>query len=63
MPWGTDKVIARRAATLAGVLPQAPERALGAIASRSVDLWVMSEDLPDRKNRVTLTPDETIRVV
>lgn len=29
---------------------------------RSADWWVMSEDLPDPENRVTLGPDGTIRV-
>jgi choline dehydrogenase-like flavoprotein len=32
------------------------------MANRSIDWWVMSEDLPDPDNRVTLAPDGTIRV-
>lgn len=32
------------------------------MANRSVDWWVMSEDLPDPDNRVTLAPDGAIRV-
>lgn len=31
-------------------------------AERSVDWWIMSEDLPDPNNRVTLDGDGTIRV-
>jgi len=34
--------------------PYAPEWTLRAAARRSVDWWVMSEDLPDPANRVTL---------
>lgn len=51
-----------QAPMLAGALPRALERLLGAIAARSVDWWVMSEDLPDPENRVTLVPDGSIRI-
>src|SRR5215212_5423778 len=37
-----------------GAAPHAPEWSLRAAAQRSVDWWVMSEDLPDRANRATL---------
>jgi len=37
-----------------GGAPQAPDWSLRAAARRSVDWWVMSEDLPDRANRATL---------
>jgi len=37
-----------------GAAPYAPEWSLRAAAQRSVDWWVMSEDLPDAANRVTL---------
>lgn len=49
-------------AMLAGTVPWAPRPLLGAIASRSVDWWVMTEDLPDPNNRVTLAGDGTIQV-
>jgi choline dehydrogenase-like flavoprotein len=39
-----------------------PRRVLQGVADRSVDWWVMSEDLPDPENRVTLASDGTIRV-
>ncbi|MCX4766564.1 GMC family oxidoreductase [Streptomyces sp. NBC_01275] len=39
-------------ATLAAARPRLPRRLLGALAARSVDWWVMSEDLPDPDNRV-----------
>jgi choline dehydrogenase-like flavoprotein len=32
------------------------------MADRSVDWWVMSEDLPDPENRVTLAEDGSVRV-
>jgi choline dehydrogenase-like flavoprotein len=37
-----------------GAAPHVPDWALRAAAQRSVDWWVMSEDLPDPGNRVTL---------
>lgn len=39
-----------------------PEWAMDLFAQRSVDWWIMSEDLPDRNNRVTLDSDGAIRV-
>lgn len=39
-----------------------PERLMALFAERSVDWWIMSEDLPRPDNRVTLDPDGTIRV-
>ncbi len=41
-------------AMMRGAAPHAPEWALGIAASHSVDWWVMSEDLPDPANRVTI---------
>jgi choline dehydrogenase-like flavoprotein len=43
-------------------LHRAPARLLTQIAARSTDWWVMSEDLPDPENRVTLGPNGRIRV-
>jgi choline dehydrogenase-like flavoprotein len=52
-----------QAAMLAGTAPGwTPRPVLSEIAARSVDWWVMSEDLPDPSNRVTLAPDGSIRV-
>lgn len=39
-----------------------PEWMMDLFAERSVDWWIMSEDLPDRNNRITLDSDGTIRV-
>ncbi|QGV82137.1 GMC family oxidoreductase N-terminal domain-containing protein [Streptomyces ficellus] len=44
-------------AALAAAHPRLPRRLLGAVAARSVDWWVMSEDLPDPGNRVLPGPD------
>jgi choline dehydrogenase-like flavoprotein len=43
-----------QAAMMRGAAPRVPAWALGAAASHSVDWWVMSEDLPDPANRVSL---------
>ena len=40
----------------------APRRVLQGMADRSVDWWVMSEDLPNPENRVTLASNGAIRV-
>ncbi len=39
-----------------------PEWAMDLFATRSVDWWIMSEDLPRRENRVTLDNDGTVRI-
>nr|MBA2596131.1 GMC family oxidoreductase [Chloroflexia bacterium] len=41
-------------AMMRGAVPYAPDWALGYAARHSVDWWVMSEDLPDVANRVTI---------
>lgn len=43
-----------RGAMMRGAAPRVPLWALGAASRHSVDWWVMSEDLPDPANRVTL---------
>jgi choline dehydrogenase-like flavoprotein len=43
-------------------VPRAPDLILGQIAIHSTDWWVMSEDLPDPENRITLGPDGSIHV-
>lgn len=40
----------------------APEWLTGMLSSRSVDWWIMSEDLPDPENRVTLDPSGKIKL-
>ncbi|WP_429932209.1 GMC family oxidoreductase [Agrobacterium vitis] len=40
----------------------APEWLMSLFADRSVDWWLMSEDLPDPENRVTIDPDGRIRL-
>ncbi|WP_328665468.1 GMC family oxidoreductase [Streptomyces sp. NBC_00322] len=42
--------------------PAAPRPLLNALTARSVDWWVMSEDLPDDDNRVVLGPSGRTRV-
>lgn len=42
--------------------PLVPRPILQSVADRSIDWWVMSEDLPDPNNRVTLTSDGTIQL-
>ncbi|MGE3796558.1 MAG: GMC oxidoreductase [Thermomicrobiales bacterium] len=49
-------------AMLRSDLKGVPESLLGQVAARSTDWWVMSEDLPDPDNRVTLTSGGGIRV-
>ncbi|WP_138472390.1 GMC oxidoreductase [Poseidonocella sp. HB161398] len=43
-------------------VPFIPEWLMDRFAERSVDWWIMSEDLPDPENRITLDSDGTIRV-
>ena len=47
---------------LKGARPHTPRRLRAFVASRSIEWWVMSEDLPDRDNRVRLAPDGGIAV-
>ena len=42
--------------------PNVPRKALAMMTNRSIDWWVMSEDLPDPENKVTLTPQGTVEV-
>jgi choline dehydrogenase-like flavoprotein len=51
-----------QAAMMANSAPHVPKALLGAVAARSTDWWVMTEDLPDPENRVTLTSNGGIRV-
>ena len=51
-----------QAAMLASAMPRVPDPFLGALAARSVDWWVMSEDLPDPENRVTVGANDRIQI-
>jgi len=51
-----------QAAMLASVLRRVPRGVLAETAAHSSDWWVMSEDLPDPANRVTVASDGTIRI-
>jgi choline dehydrogenase-like flavoprotein len=60
-PMGNLQLLGKlQAGMLTANQPLAPRRVLQAMADRSVDWWVMSEDLPDLENRVTLGSDGTI---
>src|SRR5205085_4746965 len=62
-PLGNVQLLGKlQAGMLTADQPLVPRPVLQAMANRSVDWWVMSEDLPDPDNRVTLAPDGTIRV-
>ena len=51
-----------QAGMLTAAKPMVPHQILQGMADRSVDWWVMSEDLPDPENRVTLGSDGSVRV-
>jgi choline dehydrogenase-like flavoprotein len=51
-----------RAPMLKSSVPRIPNLVLDQVASHSTDWWVMSEDLPDPENRVTLGPEGSIQV-
>ncbi len=62
-PMGNLQLLGKlQAGMLTANQPLVPRRVLQEIANRSVDWWVMSEDLPDPENRITLDSDGTIRV-
>ncbi len=62
-PMGNLQLVGKvQAAMLKAARPGAPKPLLKAIAARSIDWWVMSEDLPHPNNRVTVTSDGRIRV-
>jgi choline dehydrogenase-like flavoprotein len=62
-PMGNLQLLGKlQAGMLTAEVPFLPRPVLQAVASRSVDWWVMSEDLPDPENRVTLAPNGAIQV-
>ena len=62
-PLGNLQIIGKiQGAMLKSVRPRVPLPFLRALAVRSMDWWVMSEDLPIESNRVTLSSSGRIRV-
>jgi choline dehydrogenase-like flavoprotein len=62
-PMGNVQMLGKlQAGMLSVAQPMVPEFILSGMANRSVDWWVMSEDLPDPENRVTLRSDGRIVV-
>ena len=62
-PMGNLQLIGKvQASMLKSVRPKAPRQLLAWLANHSLDWWVMSEDLPDENNRITVTSSGKIRV-
>jgi choline dehydrogenase-like flavoprotein len=63
-PMGNVQLLGKlQAGMLTANQPLVPRPILQGIANRSVDWWVMSEDLPDPENRIILAPNGAIRVI
>ena len=62
-PMGSLQPVGKlQGAMMRGAAPWAPGWSRALAAQRSVDWWVMSEDLPDPQNRITLDSQEAIVV-
>jgi choline dehydrogenase-like flavoprotein len=62
LPMGNAQLLGKlQPGMLAASLPLVPKRVLAEVAGRSVDWYLMTEDLPDRENRVSL--DSSGRVI
>jgi len=62
-PMGNIQALGKlQAGMLSAAKPYLPKALLTAMANRSVDWWVMSEDLPDPENRVSLGAGGEVRV-
>ncbi len=62
-PMGNLQLLGKvQAAMVAAAKPAVPRPILKAMTNRSVDWWVMSEDLPDPKNRIRVTTQGNIQV-
>jgi choline dehydrogenase-like flavoprotein len=62
-PMGNLQLLGKlQAGMLTVARPGVPRSILQTMANRSVDWWVMSEDLPDPQNRITLDSKGQIRV-
>ena len=62
-PMGNIQALGKlQAGMLSAAKPYLPKRLLTAMAQRSMDWWVMSEDLPDPENRVFVGADGAVQV-
>ncbi len=62
-PMGNIQLLGKlQAGMLTAAQPLVPRPILQGMANRSVDWWVMSEDLPDPENRISLGADGRVRV-
>ena len=62
-PMGNIQLLGKlQAGMLTAAQPLVPRPILQVLADRSVDWWVMSEDLPDPENRITLKSNGDIEV-
>jgi len=62
-PMGNMQMLGKlQAGMLTAAKPGVPRPLLQAMANRSVDWWIMSEDLPSAENRVELKTDGGVRV-
>ena len=62
-PMGNIQALGKlQAGMLSAAKPFLPKPLLAAMAKRSIDWWVMSEDLPDPDNRVFLGSDGSVQV-
>ena len=62
-PMGNIQALGKlQAGMLSAAKPYLPKPLLAAMANRSMDWWVMSEDLPDKENRVFLGAGGEVRV-
>ena len=62
-PLGNLQLLGKlQAGMLSAAKPYIPKAVSAAMAKRSVDWWVMSEDLPDRDNRVFAAADGRVQV-
>ena len=62
-PMGNIQLLGKlQAGMLTAAVPLVPRPILQMMADRSVDWWVMSEDLPDPENRVTLDANGKVTV-
>lgn len=62
-PMGNIQALGKlQAGMLSAAKPWLPKSLLSAMARRSVDWWVMSEDLPDPENRVMVGDDGGVQV-
>ena len=62
-PMGNVQALGKlQAGMLSAAKPYLPKPLLSAMARRSIDWWVMSEDLPDPENRVMLAGDGGVQV-